>query len=211
LDLKVNETLLKGAFGDKFSDAITVYDFLSVIDTETFNKIPNQEIKDEISKLIKKTLEIAQENDVIGKENPNRKPKPPKIQEPKIQEPKIKFFIEFTYTKGGERFDDIEEIEAVSQDEALDFGKKYFYDKHEGESDIDLLFTSFVDKPISNETNPVAPKDGLKKEEVSKTAEEIFQAGVDAKKNKKKKTQEELSKEIDEADPEDLLSLLNEL
>lgn len=126
---RVNESLLKDEFGDTFTDSITVYDFLNVIDTDTFNKIPNEELKDEISKLIKKTLELAKENQVIGKEDPNK--------EPEIQEP----------------------ISVV---------------------------------PIT-------------------TAEEIFKAGVDAKKNKSKKTQEQLFKEIDEVDPEDLLSLLNEI
>jgi hypothetical protein len=129
LKFNVNENLLKDEFGDSFTDSITVYDFLGVIDTDTFNKIPNEELKDEISKLIKKTLEIAKENQAIGKEDPN------KVIE--IQEP----------------------ISVV---------------------------------PIT-------------------TAEEIFKAGVDAKKSKSKKTQEEIFKEIDEVDPEDLLSLLNEI
>ena len=191
LDLKVNETLLNDEFGDKFTDSITVYDFLSVIDTDTFNKIPNEEIRDEISKLIKKTLEIAKENDVIGKEDPNRKPKAKKET----------FFIELTYTKDGEQLSVVEEIEETSLYDALDFAKKDFNDKHEGESNIELLFVTAVDKPIS-----VVPKDG--EEEISNTAEEIFKAGVDAKKNKNKKTQEEILTEIDEADPEDLLSLL---
>lgn len=194
LDLKVNETLLKDEFGDKFTDSITVYDFLSVIDTETFNKIPNEEIRDEISKLIKKTLEIAKENDVIGKEDPNRKPKQ------KLE----KFFIECTYTKDGEQNVEVLEIEAPSEYEALEFAKKDFYDKHEGESNIDLLFTSAVEKPIL-----AVPKDV--NEVISKTAEEIFQEGVDAKKNKKKKTQEEIIAEVDDVDSEDLLSLLDQI
>jgi hypothetical protein len=194
LKSNVNENLLKDEFGNTFTDSITVYDFLNVIDTDTFNKIPNQEIKDEISKLIKKTLELAKENDVIGKEDPNRKPKQ------KLE----KFYIECTFTKDGEQDTEVLEIEAPSEYEALEFAKKDFYDKHEGESNIDLLFTSAVKKPIA-----VVPKNETI--EIAKTAEEIFQEGVDAKKNKKKKTQEELSKEIDEADAEDLLSLLNEI
>jgi hypothetical protein len=187
LNSNVNENLLTEEFGNKFTDSITVYDFLNVIDTDTFNKIPNQEIKDEISKLIKKTLEIAKENNAIGKEDPNKKDK----------EPKTKFFIEATYTKDGEQLVEVEEIEATSEFEALDLGKKYFYDKHEGESNIDLMFMSSVDEP-----KPAVP---------ISTAEEIFKAGVEAKKSRNKKTQEELSKEIDDADPEDLLSLLNEI
>lgn len=187
LNSNVNQNLLADEFGNKFTDAITVYDFLNVINTNTFNKIPNQEIKDEISKLIKKTLEIAKENNAIGKEDPNKKP----------NEPKMKFFIEATYTKDGEQFIEVEEIEATSSFEALDFGKKYFYDKHEGESNIDLMFISSIDEPKT-----VVPMN---------TAEEIWKAGVEEKKSKKKKTQEELSKEIDDADPEDLLSLLNEI
>jgi hypothetical protein len=194
LKSNVNENLLKDEFGNTFTDSITVYDFLNVIDTDTFNKIPNQEMKDEISKLIKKTLELAKENDVIGKEDPNRKPKQ------KLE----KFYIECTFTKDGEQDTEVLEIEAPSEYEALEFAKKDFYDKHEGESNIDLLFTSAVKKPIA-----VVPKNETI--EIAKTAEEIFQEGVDAKKNKKKKTQEELSKEIDEADAEDLLSLLNEI
>lgn len=184
----VNENLLKDEFGDTFTDSITVYDFLNVIDTETFNKIPNEELKEQISILIKKTLEIAKENQAIGKEDPNKK----------TQEPKIKFLIEATYNKDGEQFVDVEEIEATSEFEALDLGKKYFQDKHEGEKDIELLFVSRIE-----EKNSVVP---------IITAEEIFEKAVQLKKNRKnKKTQEELSKEIDEADPEDLLSLLNEI
>jgi hypothetical protein len=119
---------LKDEFGDTFTDSITVYDFLKVIDTDTFNKIPNQEIKDQISILIKKTLEIAKENQVIGKEDPNKKPV--------IQEP----------------------ISAV-------------------------------------------PKD-----------EEVFAKAVkEVKSRKNKKTQEQIFKEIDEVDPENLLSLLDEI
>jgi hypothetical protein len=131
LKFNVNENLLKDEFGDSFTDSITVYDFLGVIDTDTFNKIPNEELKDEISKLIKKTLEIAKENQAIGKEDPN------KVIE--IQEP----------------------ISAV---------------------------------PIDNENDNVMAK-----------------AVKEVKSRKKKKTQEEIFKEIDEVDPEDLLSLLNEI
>jgi hypothetical protein len=127
---RINESLLKDEFGDAFTDSITVYDFLNVIDTDTFNKIPSEELKDQISILIKKTLEIAKENQAIGKEDPN------KVIE--IQEP----------------------ISAV---------------------------------PIS-------------------VGEEVFQKAVQEKKSrKKKKTQEQLFKEIDEVDPEDLLSLINEI
>jgi hypothetical protein len=190
IDLKpnVNENLLKDEFGDTFTDSITVYDFLNVIDTETFNKIPNEELKDQISILIKKTLEIAKENQAIGKEDPNKK----------IKEPTSIFFIELTYNKNGEQFVDVEEIEATSEFEALDLGKKDFNDKHEGEKDIELLFVSSVE-----DKNSVVP---------ITSAEEIFEKAVELKKNRKnKKTQEELSKEIDEADPEDLLSLLNEI
>jgi len=190
IDLKpnVNENLLKDEFGDTFTDSITVYDFLNVIDTETFNKIPNEELKDQISLLIKKTLEIAKENQAIGKEDPNKK----------IKEPTSIFFIEFTYNKNGEQFVDVEEIEAKSEFEALDLGKKDFNDKYEGEEDVELLFVSRVE-----DKNSVVP---------ITSAEEIFEKAVELKKNRKnKKTQEELSKEIDEADPEDLLSLLNEI
>jgi hypothetical protein len=190
IDLKpnVNENFLKDEFGNTFTDSITVYDFLNVIDTETFNKIPNEELKNQISNLIKKTLEIAKENQAIGKEDPNKK----------TQEPKIKFLIEATYNKNGEQLVDVEEIEATSEFEALDLGKKNFQDKHEGEKDIELLFVSKVE-----EKNAVVP---------IISAEEIFKNAVELKKNRKnKKTQEELSKEIDEADPEDLLSLLNEI
>jgi hypothetical protein len=129
LKTRVNESLLNDEFGDAFTDSITVYDFLNVIDTDTFNKIPNEELKDQISILIKKTLEIAKENQAIGKEDPNK-------------------VIE-------------------------------------------------IKEPIS--VVPIT------------TAEEIFKAGVDAKKSKSKKTQEEIFKEIEEVDPEDLLSLLNEI
>jgi hypothetical protein len=82
----------------------------------------------EISILIKKTLEIAKENQAIGKEEPKK--------EPVIQEP----------------------ISAVPKD--------------------DDVLEKVVKKPISR---------------------------------KKKKTQEQIFKEIDEVDPEDLLSLLNEI
>lgn len=190
IDLKqnVNENFLKDEFGENFTDSITVYNFLNVIDTDTFNKIPNEELKDQISILIKKTLEIAKENQAIGKEDPNKKTK----------EPKSIFFIEFTYNKNGEQFVDIEEIEATSEFEALDLGKKDFNDKHEGEEDVELLFVSRVED--KNQVVPIT------------SAEEIFEKAVELKKNRKnKKTQEELSKEIDEADPEDLLSLLNEI
>jgi hypothetical protein len=131
LKQKINESLLKDEFGDDFTDSITVYDFLNVIDTDTFNKIPNEDLKDQISILIKKTLEIAKENQAIGKEDPN------KVIE--IQEP----------------------ISAV---------------------------------PIDNENDNVMAK-----------------AVKEVKSRKKKKTQEEIFKEIDEVDPEDLLSLLNEI
>jgi hypothetical protein len=128
LKSNVNEGLLKDEFGDTFTDSITVYDFLKVIDTDTFNKIPNQEIKDQISILIKKTLEIAKENQVIGKEDPNKKP--------------------------------------------------------------------VIQEPIS-----VVPKE-----------EEVFAKAVKEIKSKKdKKTQEQIFKEIDEVDPENLLSLLDEI
>ena len=183
----VNEGLLTDEFGEKFTDSITVYDFLNVIDTETFNKIPNQEIKDEISKLIKKTLELAKENNVIGKEDPNRKPK----------EPQSKFFVELTYNVNGEQTSEPVEIFATTQYDALEKAKNEFLEKYKGDSTYELLFTS----PIENE-NLVVP---------ISSAEEIFKAGVDAKKNKSKKTQEQLFKEIDEVDPEDLLTLLNEI
>ena len=192
LDLKVNEGLLNEEFGDKYTDSITVYDFLSIIDTDTFNKIPNEDIKNEISKLIKKTLEIAKENGVIGKEDPNKKPKA------KPQN----FYVELTYTKDGEQLTEVEEIEATNQDEALDFAKKNFYDKHEGESNIELDFTSPIEKPID-----VVPKE----QEKEKTAEEIFAEAVNEKKSRKKKNIEELNTEIENANPEDLLSLLNEI
>jgi hypothetical protein len=129
LKQKINESLLKDEFGDDFTDSITVYDFLNVIDTDTFNKIPNEELKDQISILIKKTLEIAKENQAIGKEDPN------KVIE--IQEP----------------------ISAV---------------------------------PIDDDNV------------MAKAVKEV-------KSRKKKKTQEEIFKEIDEVDPEDLLSLINEI
>lgn len=188
LKTKVNESLLKDEFGDTFTDSITVYDFLNVIDTDTFNKIPNEELKDQISILIKKTLEIAKENQAIGKEDPNKKTK----------EPKIKFLIEATYRKDGQQLVDVEEIEATSEFEALDLGKKNFFDKYEGEKDIELLFVSKVE-----EKNPVVP---------IISAEEIFEKAVQLKKNRKnKKTQEQIFKEIEEVDPEDLLSLLNEI
>ena len=190
LELNVNEKLLKDEFGSKFTDSITVGDFLSVIDIDTFNKIPNEEIKDEISKLIKKTLEIAKQNEVIGKQDPNRKP----------IEKKEKFYIEATYTKDGEQNIEIEEIEASSQYEALDLGRNNFYDKYEGEKGIVLLFLSVVDESKAKETK-----------EAKETAEEIFRNAVDLKKNKKKKTQEEILAEIDDVNPEDLLSLLDEI
>jgi hypothetical protein len=186
LNLNVNENLLTDEFGDKFTDSITVYDFLNVIDTDTFNKIPNQEIKDQISILIKKTLEIAKENNVIGKEDPNKKPK----------EPQTKFFVELTYNVNGEQTSEPVEVFATTQYDALEKAKDEFLEKYKGDSTYELLFTS----PIENE-NSVVPMS---------TAEEIFKAGVDAKKNKSKKTQEQLFKEIDEVDPEDLLSLYNE-
>jgi len=130
LKSNVNENLLKDEFGETFTDSITVYDFLNVIDTDTFNKIPNEEIKDQISILIKKTLEIAKENQAIGKEEPKK--------EPVIQKP----------------------ISAVPKDDG----------------------------------------DNV----MAKAVEEV-------KSRKTKKTQEEIFKEIDEVDPEDLLSLLNEI
>ena len=122
---------MKDEFGETFTDSITVYDFLNVIDTDTFNKIPNEEIKDQISILIKKTLEIAKENQAIGKEEPKK--------EPVIQEP----------------------ISAV---------------------------------PIDDENDNVMVK-----------------AVKEVKSKKNKKTQEEIFKEIDEVDPENLLSLLDEI
>ena len=131
LKSNVNENLLKDEFGDTFTDSITVYDFLNVIDTDTFNKIPNEEIKDQISILIKKTLEIAKENQAIGKEEPKK--------EPEIQEP----------------------ITAV-------------------------------------------PKDDDNENVMAKAVKEV-------KSRKKKKTQEQIFKEIDEVDPENLLSLLDEI
>jgi hypothetical protein len=190
----VNENLLADEFGSKFTDAITVYDFLNVIDTETFNKIPNQEIKDEISKLIKKTLELAKENDAIGKEDPNKKPK----------EPQSKFFVELTYNKNGEQTSEPVEVFATNQFDALEKAKNEFLDKYKKDSSYDLLFVTPVDKVNSpvDKVNSVVPID---------TAEEIFKAGVEAKKNKSKKTQEQIFKEIEEVDPEDLLSLLDEI
>ena len=192
LDVKVNETLLKDEFGDTFTDKITVYDFLSVIDTDTFNKIPNEEIKNEISKLIKKTLEIAKENNVIGKEDPNKKPK----------EKMEKFFMELTYTKNGEQLTEVEKIEATNKEEAFDLARKNFYDKHEGESDIELEF-------VSEMTDVVSEDENQKKE--PETAEQIFENAVKEKKSRAKKTKEELTSEIESADPEDLLSILNEI
>ena len=130
LKSNVNEGLLKDEFGDTFTDSITVYDFLKVIDTETFNKIPNEEIKDQISILIKKTLEIAKENQIIGKEDPNKKP---------------------------------------------------------------IIQESISTVPIS-------------------IGEEIFEKAVQEKKGRtNKKTKEQIFKEIDEVDPENLLSLLDEI
>ena len=213
LEPRVNESLLRDEFGNKFTDSITVYDFLSVIDTDTFNKIPNEEIKDEISKLIKKTLEIAKENDAIGKEDLNKKPK----------QKTEKFYIELTYTKDGEQISEIEEIDSVNQFEALDLAKKGFYDKYEGKDNIELLFVSPVDKP-----NDVVPK--YVEEKIPETGEEIFKEGVQAKKERKKKAVEdwesaveekekkidnkkekELLDKIDEVADEDLLSLLGEI
>jgi len=190
IDLKpnINEDLLKDEFGDTFTDSITVYDFLSVIDTDTFNKIPNEELKDEISKLIKKTLEIAKENQAIGKEDPNKK----------IKEPKSKFFVELTYNKDGEQTSEIVEVFATNQFDALEIAKNEFLEKHKEDSTYELLF--------------ISPSEDKKLVVPISVGEEIFEKAVQEKKSKKnKKTQEELSKEIDEADPEDLLSLLNEI
>jgi hypothetical protein len=188
LKFNVNENLLKDEFGDSFTDSITVYDFLGVIDTDTFNKIPNEELKDEISKLIKKTLEIAKENQAIGKEDPNKK----------IKEPKSKFFVELTYNKDGEQTSEIVEVFATNQFDALEIAKNEFLEKHKEDSTYELLF--------------ISPSEDKKLVVPISVGEEIFEKAVQEKKSKKnKKTQEELSKEIDEADPEDLLSLLNEI
>lgn len=187
LKSNVNNNLLNDEFGDTFTESITVYDFLSVIDTDTFNKIPNQEIKDEISKLIKKTLELAKENDAIGKVDPNKKPK----------EPQIKFFVELTYNKNGEQTSEPVEVFAANQYDALEKAKDEFLDKYKKDSSYDLLFVTPID-----EVNSVVPIG---------TAEEIFKAGVDAKKNRTKKTQEQIFKEIEEVDPENLLSLLDDI
>lgn len=190
IDLKpnINEDLLKDEFGDTFTDSITVYDFLSVIDTDTFNKIPNEELKDEISKLIKKTLEIAKENQAIGKEDPNKK----------IKEPKSKFFVELTYNKDGEQTSEIVEVFATNQFDALEIAKNEFLEKHKEDSTYELLF--------------ISPSEDKKLVVPISVGEEIFEKAIQEKKSRKnKKTQEELSKEIDEADPEDLLSLLNEI
>lgn len=133
LNPNINESLLNYELGDKFTDEITVYDILGFIDTEKFNNIPSEEIKNEISNLIKKALEIAKSNQAIGKEDPNK----PVIQEPIPAEPK--------------------EEEVVS-----------------------------VIPPLEN-IEPVK------------------------KARQKKKTQEEILSQIDEVDPEDLLSLLEEI
>ena len=184
LKANVNENALTDQFGDKFTDSITVYDFLNVIDTDTFNKIPNEEIKDEISKLIKKTLEIAKENSAIGKEDPNKKP----------QEPKSKFFVELTYNKNGEQTSEPVEVFATNQYDALKVAQDEFIEKYKGDSTIDLLSAS----PIEDK-NTVVPINANEPEKVSK-----------AKKGTKK-TDEQLFKEIDEIDPEDLLSILDEI
>jgi len=86
LKLNVNESLLEDKFGDKFLSSITIQDFMNVIDTQTFNKIPNEEIKEEIAKLIRKTLEIAKENQAIGKEEVGTEPK---VVEPTPAEPTL--------------------------------------------------------------------------------------------------------------------------
>lgn len=186
LNLNVNESLIEEELGDKFTDDITIYDILGFIDTERFNNIPNEEIKDEITKLIKKTLEIAKENQAVGKEDPNKKPKP------KME----KFFVELTYEKDGEQLTEVQEVEATSEFDALEFAKKIFYDKYEGQNNVKLLFTS----ALSN-TNIVAPKED----------ETVIEPVKTPKTKQNKKTQEEILSQIDEVDPEDLLSLLEEI
>jgi hypothetical protein len=186
LKSNVNENALTDLFGDKFTDSITVYDFLNVIDTDTFNKIPNEEIKDQISILIKKTLEIAKENSAIGKEDPNKR----------LQEPKSKFFVELTYNKNGEQTSEPVEVFATSQYDSLKVAQDEFIEKYKGDSTIDLISASPIeDKNIVVPINEVVNGNGVKE--------------IKSKINKK--TQEQIFKEIDEVDPENLLSLLDEI
>ena len=198
LKSNVNENLLTDEFGSKFTDAITVYDFLNVIDTDTFNKIPNQEIKDEISKLIKKTLEIAKENNAIGKEDPN---KVIEIKEPisavpiSVGEEVFEKALKLSNLKKGDRF-----TFPLSQE-----------DKDMGVSEMIYVFDSKAkstfyyksgDSEFSTSENREVNLLSSKEPVLEKTIE---------KSRKSKKTQEQIFKEIEEVDPEYLLSLLDEI
>jgi hypothetical protein len=169
LKSNVNENLLTDEFGDKFTDTITVYDFLNVIDTDTFNKIPNQEIKDEISKLIKKTLEIAKENSVIGKEDPNKKPKQPQKQ----SKEEVRFNVEFTYklNPSDKEVLTVEEfVYGVDEEDALAKAPNYFYDIYEGKN-YDLISVSLAEE--KELIKAVEPINDVIEENASKTIYKI--------------------------------------
>jgi hypothetical protein len=203
---KINESLLKDEFGHKDSEQITVYDFLSIIDTDTFNKIPNQEIKDEISNLIKKTLAIAKENEVIGKANPNKAIKLDPKKTKKAVEPiintldtnegktlyKIRYVLKALEKDGGDEYPHTEDFYSLTEQEALDKAERQINEDIKT-SDLHLKSIEVIDRvpPINRAL-----------------IEETF---VKEKAKKPKRTQAEIISQVDEVDPEDLLSMLDEI
>lgn len=139
----INKTFIENEFANKPTNKIDILDFYKVINYDKLNLIENEDIKEQIIKLIKQTLIIAKENESIGIKSEPRKPK----------EDESKFTIEFTYKLNASDRDVLtvnHDIFAIDEVDALNKAQGEFYDLYEGKN-YDLISISLAEDNLQKE------------------------------------------------------------
>lgn len=151
----ITKSFIENEFADKPTNKIDILDFYKVINYDKLNIIDNEEIKEQIIKLIKQTLIIAKENESIGIKSEPKKPK----------QNESKFTISFTYKLNPSDKYVLtvnQDIFAIDETDALNKAQGEFYDKYEG-MNYDLISISLAEDNLQKE--PVEP--------ISKVAEQV--------------------------------------